>query len=76
MTSKSAADLRRELVAERFRGVLLKERSRARDLFSRLDTNGDGTLSKPEFVRGVRKLGLPFTPKEVSDVFASFDKAR
>ena len=43
------------------------------ELFREWDANGDGTITKNEFSRAMRQLGLQVTKAAIDKVFESFD---
>ena len=59
-------------VAERLRAVLRQKAVRPIDLLRQMDTDGDGQLSRGEFARGLRALGLHASARDLHQAFAFF----
>jgi Ca2+-binding EF-hand superfamily protein len=53
--------------------VLLEERARVMDLFTKWDTNKDGYVSKREFREAMAALQIPVRGEDVLALFAYFD---
>ncbi|CAK0828840.1 unnamed protein product [Prorocentrum cordatum] len=63
----------RELLA-RVASSLERLGARPRDLFARLDSNGDGMLSRAELEPTLRQLQPDVTPQQLDGVFRHFDR--
>ena len=59
-------------VAERLRAVLRQKAVRPIDLLRQMDADGDGQLSRGEFARGLRALGLKAAARDIAQAFAFF----
>ena len=59
-------------IAERLRAVLRQKAVRPIDLLRQMDTDGDGQLSRGEFTRGLRALGLQAAARDIHQAFAFF----
>jgi Ca2+-binding EF-hand superfamily protein len=53
--------------------ILADDTESAKEIFERIDQNGDKTLSKEEFTKGLKLLGYQATPGEVALLFAALD---
>ena len=53
---------------------IFKFRSRAIDVFRQFDTNGDGVLSRQEFLTGLEQLKAPLTDEEMTLLVDTMDK--
>ena len=53
--------------------LMQQQEGRARDLFVRLDTSGDGELSEDEFSAGLGQLGFTLAPDETKLLFKAID---
>ena len=60
-------------VQAQLRDALVSSGSRVIELFRQWDTDGDGTVSKKEFVRSLPQLGLQATKEEGGALFDTFD---
>ena len=61
-------------VATGLAGLLLANFTRVADLFNAWDTNNDGKISRREFCRAVKVLGLNATDEETTALYDSFDR--
>ena len=61
-------------VATGLAGLLLENFTRVADLFNAWDTNNDGKISRREFCRAVKVLGLNATDEETTALYDSFDR--
>ena len=48
--------------------------ARMKELFAKLDVDADGSITKDEFLRGMRRMNIPIGPKEVDILFKRFDE--
>ena len=55
------------------RRQLASEWTRVREIFKSWDTNGDGVISKQEFIDALRVLGLNASDQALGNLFGSFD---
>ena len=53
--------------------LLQQQEGRARDLFAKLDTSGDGSLSEMEFSQGLMQLGFTLAEDETKHLFQAID---
>ena len=53
--------------------LLQQQEGRARDLFAKLDTSGDGNLSQIEFNQGLNQLGFTLAKEESRHLFQAID---
>ncbi|KAK3086294.1 hypothetical protein FSP39_016414 [Pinctada imbricata] len=60
--------------AERSAEFLEEEAKKLKAVFMKIDTNGNGVLSREEFYQYVRDLGLKMNNKEIDLVFDTIDK--
>ena len=63
-------------IADQIRDALHKNLTRVIDLFREWDTNGDGVLSRREFGKGLRQMGLPVRTADANELFDSWDSDR
>ena len=55
-------------------GTPTEELEEIRAEFKRLDTTGDGVLSKNEITEGFKNIGIIFGPKEINQIFLHRDR--
>ena len=60
-------------VLDRLIEEIYDRREDAREMFERMDTNGSGTLSRPEMMRAMRSMNVRLSPSELTMVMESFD---
>ena len=60
-------------VQAQLRDALARSGARVVELFRQWDVDGDGTVSKEEFVRSLPQLGLQATNEAASALFDTFD---
>ena len=61
-------------LAETIHAKLRKDKGRVIDLFHAWNADGDGAISKPEFVKGVLPyIGKWYTPEQIETMFDAFD---
>ena len=63
-------------VADHLRDALVEQATRVIDLFKSWDDNGDGQITKAEFLRALPELGLWADRSEVDELFDAFDYDR
>ena len=61
-------------VYETFRKLLMDKKRQAEHIFKKLDLNGDGHISRQEFIEGLYYLGYQPTQAECKLLFAALDK--
>ena len=61
-------------VYDTFRRLLLDNKEKATRIFKQFDANGDGEISRREFIKGLTFLGYQPTQAEAVLLFAALDK--
>ena len=61
-------------IPAQLQAMLATNWTRVIDLFKQFDTNGDGVISKKEFLTGMKMLGLEADMDDVSELFRAFDE--
>lgn len=73
-TTRLSLDRHDKPVAEQLRDVLTANFVRVLDLFRAWDEDGNGLISREEFVRGMAPLGIVVPPAESGSLFDTFDE--